>query len=212
MFTGGLSYTYVLPAKKDHSIMAGFTYDLATDLKAERVTEYERVSSTEIPVRVPDSLAVGGSYFLPAKIGTGISFEKLYHYTIAADLSMQDWTDYRDFDGWNEGLGKSYRVAIGGEWIPDYSSAKLGTYYKRMTYRIGLQYEKTPFMLNEEGINDFGMSFGLSLPVSNASSVHTSFLVGQRGSIDANLYSERYFRLSLGITFNDRWFTKVKYD
>lgn len=77
---------------------------------------------------------------------------------------------------------------------------------------MGLQYEKTPFVFNGEDINDFGINFGVTLPVSNASSIHTSFLFGQRGKTENDLIRERYFRVSLGITFNDRWFTKVKYD
>ncbi len=212
LLTGGLAYTYQLPGKKNQALMAGLTYDLAGDLNAERVSRNDRVLSADVPVTGIEDAGVDGTYFLPAKIGTGISFEKLYHYTLAADLTMQNWEDYRNFSGTSEGLGKSYRFGLGGEWIPDYASAKLGTYYKRMTYRMGVQYEKTPFIMNGEEIDDFGITFGLSLPVSNASSIHTSVLIGQRGNIDNNLFRERYFRLSLGITFNDRWFTKVKYD
>lgn len=77
---------------------------------------------------------------------------------------------------------------------------------------MGLQYEKTPFMVNNESVDDFGITFGLSLPIANASSIHTSFLLGQRGNIENGLIRERYFRFSLGVTFNDRWFQRVKYD
>ena len=209
LLTGGMAYRYQLPNKKDRFVMAGLTYDLETNLNAERTREFERASSP-LPV-IKDTL--NGAYFLPARIGTGISFERLYRYTVAADFVMQDWEQYQNLEGTpDSGLGKSYRMALGGEWTPDYSSAKVGTYYKRMTYRMGLQYEKTPFVVDGNNINDFGINFGVTLPVSNASSIHTSFLFGQRGKIENDLIRERYFRLSLGVTFNDRWFTKVRYD
>ena len=212
LLTGGLAYTYQLPGKKNQALMAGFTYDLAANLDSEKVVSKDRVTRMDSPFRDIENAGEEGHYFLPAKIGTGISYEKLYNYTLAADFTLQNWEDFRNFEGSNEGLGKSYRFALGGEWIPDYTSSREGTYHKRMTYRLGVQYEKTPFTLKDREVNDFGINFGLSLPVRNASSVHTSFLIGQRGSVENNVFSERYFRLSLGVTFNDRWFTKVKYD
>ena len=212
LLTGGLGYRQALDKKKERFLMAGLTYDLEADLNASRISRNERAGAVEPPIISVDEEGVPGTYFLPSAIAGGVSYERLYHYTLAADVRYQNWEEYRGFNGASDNLGKNVRVALGGEWIPDYSSAKPGTYFKRMTYRMGLQYEKTPFIVNGEDINDFGINFGLSLPVSNASSIHTSFLIGQRGKTDNDLVRERYFRLSLGVTFNDRWFTKVKYD
>lgn len=214
LFTGGLAYRRELSSRRQTYFMAGLTYDMEADLNAERYSRLERAGTTDGSASAVDTLAHGlrGNYFLPGSIGTGISFERLYHYTVAADFKWQNWEDYRGFEGATGGLGQSYRMALGGEWIPDYASAQPGTYYKRMTYRMGLQYEKTPFMVNNESVDDFGITFGLSLPIANASSIHTSFLLGQRGNIENGLIRERYFRFSLGVTFNDRWFQRVKYD
>lgn len=209
LLTGGLAYRGKLPGTENDFLMAGLTYDRATSLGATRYSTVERTVGAGVSY---GGDTVEGSYFLPASIGTGLSYEKLYHYTLAADVKWQNWEEYQGFEGGSNDLGKSYRMAVGGEWTPDYSSVQPGTYYKRMTYRMGLQYEKTPFVVNGEDINDFGINFGVTLPVSNASSIHTSFLIGQRGKTDNDLIRERYFRLSLGITFNDRWFTRVKYD
>lgn len=214
LFTGGLAYRGELSSSKQTYLMAGLTYDMEANLNAERFSRLERAGSAGSNASAIDTLAyeLSGNYFLPASIGTGISFERLYHYTLAADVKWQNWQEYRGFEGAAGGLGQSYRMALGGEWIPDYASAQPGTYYKRMTYRMGLQYEKTPFMVNNERVDDFGITFGLTMPIANASSIHTSFLFGQRGNVDNGLIRERYFRFSLGVTFNDRWFTRVKYD
>lgn len=214
LFTGGLAYRRELSSSKQNYLMAGLTYDMEANLNAERFSRLERAYPTSSMANSIDTLAYGlsGNYFLPASIGTGISYERLYRYTIGADFKWQNWEDYRGFEGAEGGLGQSYRAAFGAEWIPDYASAQPGTYYKRMTYRMGLQYEKTPFMVNDERVDDFGITFGLTMPVANASSIHTSFLIGQRGNVDNGLIRERYFRFSLGVTFNDRWFQRVKYD
>ena len=214
LFSGGLAYRQPIPGKEDHFLSAGFTYDMEADLSATRSNRIERTGLIDLAAPA-DSLLhkEKGTYFLPASIGTGLSYEKLYHYTIGADFKWQNWENYRGFEGnTGDNLGKSYRIAVGGEWIPNFASTKVGTYYKRMTYRMGLQYEKTPFVVNGENINDFGINFGVTLPVRNASSIHTSFSFGQRGTTENDLVRERYFRIGLGITFNDRWFTKIKYD
>lgn len=80
-----------------------------------------------------------------------------------------------------------------------------------MTYRTGIQLEKTPFLINGEEINEFGINFGISFPVG-ASGVHTGFSWGQRGTTDNELVRERFFRVSLGVTLNERWFERYKYD
>lgn len=36
--------------------------------------------------------------------------------------------------------------------------------------------------------------------------------LGQRGSLNNGLVRERYTRVVLGLTLNDRWFVKRKYD
>lgn len=210
LLSGGLAYRRELSSARQTFLMAGLTYDMEASLNADRFSTMERTGATTSL----DTLAYGvkGNYFIPAGIGTGISFERLYHYTIAADFKWQNWEEFRGFDGTNDELGRSYRAALGAEWTPDYTSSQPGTYYRRMTYRMGLQYEQTPFLVNGKNVDDFGITFGLSLPLANASSIHSSVLIGQRGNMDNGLIRERYVRFTLGVTFNDRWFVRTRYD
>jgi hypothetical protein len=93
-------------------------------------------------------------------------------------------------------------------------------YLKRVTYRVGLSYEQTPFQvdLNDNpdlydyrAVKDVGINFGLSLPAGR-SSLDLAFRYGKRGNKTDTLLAEDYFRIYFGITFNDTWFIKRKFD
>ena len=76
---------------------------------------------------------------------------------------------------------------------------------------MGLHYEKAPFLANNEQVKDFGINFGLSLPAGR-SSLDLAFSVGKRGNQSQNILEESYYKVYFGITLNDQWFIKPKYD
>ena len=57
-------------------------------------------------------------------------------------------------------------------------------------------------------INDYGISFGLGLPIGRYSKIDTSFEYGQLGSTDNGLTKESYFNFRLALAFGDKWFTR----
>ncbi len=121
-----------------------------------------------------------------------------------------NWNNFRNFNGSNGDMVNSYRIGLGGEYTPEISS--IDSYFKRITYRMGFNYENTPFQINDEQVRDFGINFGISLPVSRFSSLDMAFRLGQRGAISNDLIREDYFRVFLGVTFNDKWFQRRKFD
>jgi len=56
-------------------------------------------------------------------------------------------------------------LSIGGFYIPQYNS--LSSFWKRATYRAGLRFENTGLNINNQSIEEFGISFGVGLPVGN---------------------------------------------
>jgi hypothetical protein len=101
-------------------------------------------------------------------------------------------------------------MAIGGEFTP--YSASPGSYLKRITYRTGVSLDHYPYLVNSSTLKDFGINFGLSLPVGRISSLDIGVKVGKRGSLGLNKIEENYFKLYFGMTFNDQWFIKRKFD
>src|SRR5690606_36694910 len=86
--------------------------------------------------------------------------------------------------------------SLGGFFIPDYNS--FSDYWKRVTYRAGLRFENTGLEINNETINEFGISFGLGLPVGNFfSNANIGFEIGIRGTTIANFGQEHFMNLQL---------------
>jgi hypothetical protein len=70
-------------------------------------------------------------------------------------------------------------------------------------------------VINNTEINNFGITFGVGLPLASGnnvgfSNINLGFEVGNRGTTDANLIKENYFKVNIGLSLNDRWFVKRK--
>ena len=82
-------------------------------------------------------------------------------------------------------------------------------YWERVTYRAGLYYEHTGIVLKDKSINDFGITFGASLPIQGLSNATIGAAWGQRG--DGSVLKENYLTLKVALTLNDKWFQRTKY-
>ena len=216
--TYGLGMAYSLELKKDQNYLNfGITYDFGGDQGVTRLERLERRSLSgdpQSPIDKPPYLVtndLNGSVEFPSEVGFGIGFEKRLKWTIAGDFSTGKWSEYRGFDGELEGLNDRTEIAVGGSFIPDAFS--VGSYLSRVTYMIGFNYQKTPYLVDEHEIDDFGINFGVTLPLRNISRLSLAFKLGERGTTENDLIHERYFRAYLGLTINDnKWFVRRKFD
>jgi long-subunit fatty acid transport protein len=211
-FTAGISYHKdSIAGKKNYKINIGAVYDFQAKLNTEYYARLERrdagsiIDSTTIINNEP------GSITLPSSISVGISFAKADYWVIGTDFTYFDYRNFKDFSGETQPYGtQGWKLSLGSEFTPD--PTQLGGYLKRMTYRAGVSYEKYPYLINSNVVNDFGVNLGLSLPVNRISSLDFAFKVGKRGDIQDNTIEENYFKIYFGMTFNDQWFIKRRFD
>ncbi len=209
-FSGGVFFHKDSLFKKDFRIGVGLVYDLQSNLRTLTSIEIQQNSiqgqniSTTKPIENQP-----GSIVLPQSGGFGISFSRPGFWTVAGDFNFLDYNQYRGFTGRSVSTTTGIRSGIGVELLPDPSGA--GNYLKRMTYRTGVSYERLPYLAAGNKVEDFGINFGLSLPVG-ISTLDLSLKVGKRGAISQNTIEENYFKFYFGMTFNDRWFIKRKFD
>ena len=102
------------------------------------------------------------------------------------------------------------RISLGGFYIPKYDS--FTSYISRIAYRLGTRLETTGLVLNNQPIEDFGITFGLGLPVGGMSKINIAVELGQLGTLDGGLIKENYTNIMLGFSLSDIWFIKRKYD
>lgn len=149
---------------------------------------------------------------LPATIGIGIQYVNSTKLKAGMQYEYGNWSSY-DNAARPEKMRNTSAVSAGVEYIPDFSS--YNNYSKRMRYRLGAYYRQDPRIINGKGLDDFGISFGLGLPVilprQQTSFVNAAFELGKFGS--GTPIEETYFRINIGFTLNDNtWFYKRRFE
>jgi hypothetical protein len=211
-FGTGISFSKdSLFSNNRYRLSVGAVYNFAADLSARRTdkiySETGLGDSTYVTI-LPSS--AGGNFHIPPALTVGIALSRGLRWTIGSDFSYQDWSTFRDVKNSNGGLDKSWRIAVGGEITPDQYASQ--NYLKRLTYRGGLSFEQNPFLSpNNMPVKDIGINFGFSLP-AGYSSLDLAFKYGKRGNKSENMLEENYFKIYFGITFNDQWFIRRKFD
>lgn len=197
-------------SQQRYRLSFGAVYNFATDLNTTKTDRLYRTTSTDDTLNVsvlPSSKK--GFYAIPASLTVGLSLSRGARWSLGTEFSYQNWADFRNVYGQSESLDESWRIAVGGEITPDQFAAE--NYFKRLTYRAGLSMEQSPFLANGTTVKDIGINFGFSLPAGR-SSLDLAFKYGKRGDKAENLLEEDYFKVYFGITFNDQWFIKRKFD
>lgn len=216
-FSGGLYYE--LDLGENDQINFGAYYNPAFDLSQTTLITFENetlsgnvTSADTILYDKDQNLGIR----IPERIGFGISYEKFRNLGIGLDVQFQNWSQYRNKENLAEAYyGNSYRIAVGAEYIPNIEQP---TRLLNVTsFRFGVHYEKTPFLINNETVNDFGINFGVSIPLNSfwgLSHVTTGVTLGQRGNISTTgLVRENYVKLNLGFTLQDiTWFSKQRFN
>jgi len=150
---------------------------------------------------------------LPSRVSFGAGIGQPRIWFIGAEYTYLNTKKFSNpiFSADNTTFVNASSIALGGFFVPDYNS--FSSYWKRATYRAGLHFENTGLEINNETINEFGISFGVGLPVGNIfSNANLGFELGKRGTTNQNLVQENFFNLNISLSLNDRWFQKRKYN
>jgi long-subunit fatty acid transport protein len=150
---------------------------------------------------------------LPTRMAFGAGIGQKNKWFAGAEYTFQNNSDFGNglttIENVNYDNGSE--IAVGGFFIPKYNS--FTSYWDRVTYRAGVRYESTGIMVRNEAINDFGISFGVGLPVARSlSNVNLGVEFGRRGTLNAGLIQENYVNFHLSLSLNDKWFIKRKYN
>jgi len=211
-FDWGLQYTASL--KRDLELTVGAIFSSNTKLSAENEVLQENIVYSVDPGIYIDTVQYftdnNGHILLPRKIGVGFTLKKENKLMIGADYYSQNWSDARFF-GKSDSLQNANTLRGGIEFVPN--SRDLRNYLNSIHYRIGGHYSNTYLQLNGTQLTDFGISFGLGLPLRGSRSIfNIAFEMGQRGTLDNNLIKEKYGILSFSFTLYDFWFVQQKID
>lgn len=205
---------------KNDLLTVGATVGLGHKINADpylMVTNYD--SQTGVTAFSSDTISNGLS--IPMTIGAGVAYSHNRSLTVGADYQLQRWSKeaYPIVDETTSKFVLSdqyysdrHKMSVGADWIPAPTSRR---FLNRVHYRIGASYA-TPYLKikGQDGPKEMTVTAGFGIPLvnswNNRSVLNISF---QYTNLSAkNLVTENQFRVTIGLTFNERWFAKWKVD
>jgi hypothetical protein len=194
--------------------------DFADLFNSKAITEFRLGASIEyIGNLSTDTILVGSSYYkvdtlgestvktkLPARISAGLSFILSNKYLVSVDYIYQPWSNFR-FNGIkSEYLRNASKLSAGFEYRPAREAGN--SFWEQILFRGGLSYEKTQYLINGIGINQFSVSGGFSIPITYANYMDVGLEYAIRGSKKDGLYKENIYKLSVSFALGDLWFIR----
>lgn len=233
----GINYAFIPTAA--HRITLGTTYRPEIVLEQERSdltlfhfnffdqTNYDTVIQNlnqEGAITIPAELKVGLTYqFFPQ---SDTSKNRVFEpsFLLTGEYETAAWSKFQSkinnqIDA--NKLSNSSTIRLGFEYTPHKNMLDRSTFIKypaKMKYRIGYYISTLPYISQGKALEEFGISFGLGLPVvvnRAVSSVNIGFNYGQRGNDNINTINENFWGINFGVHLSpgfDRWFRKYKYD
>ena len=210
-----LLYNKKIGKKYTISTSIGYTPEAKLSSNNSRETSTITINNggNEVVADTRTSTVVDTKLIIPAKytLATGIGVSKKWF--VGAEYSFVENSNLQNrFEDFNKAsFEDSHKFILGGYFIPKYTS--FTSYWNRVNYRAGVRFQNTGIVLNSKPINEYGINFGLGLPVGGRfSSINVGFEYGKRGTVYNNLIEENYFGINIGLSLNDLWFEKRKYD
>lgn len=204
---------YFFEVSGKNNIHLGAIYQKFGEVNGKAFAKLAPFGQASDPKSVGDLIADNekGSVYIPDRYGFGISWERINKFVVGLEGQYQDFGQYRSFLDDPTVLKEVIKLGLGFQIVPDYKS--IDSPLKRSTYRFGLEYQQTPYYLNQTNINDFGINFGTSFPVNQLSLVNFAVKVGQRGTTNNGLIKESYVSFTFGLSLNDNsWFYKRSFE
>jgi len=95
-------------------------------------------------------------------------------------------------------------------FIPNYAS--FTSFWSRVVYRFGFRSEQMSLIVNNIPLTETGISFGVGLTTRSLSNANIGIEISQRGEKIRPLIQETLVAMRIGLSLNDIWFIKRKYN
>lgn len=213
----GAQYHHTLDDKR--ALIAGATYDIGGDKNIERSElHYTYVHTSELENTIDTVFSRDleeGTMTLPSTFGFGLSYEIKDKLTLGIDFKQTNWSKFAIFGENEERFVDQTSIALGGSYIPNRNDVR--NLWKRSTYRFGINYKtgylNTSFPNGNDNLTEFGINFGIGLPIRKAGgTLNLGLGYSQIGSLDNAGVKEQIFKAFLSLTIRDKWFVQRKID
>ncbi|MBC3845225.1 hypothetical protein H8K90_02430 [Winogradskyella echinorum] len=226
----GLSLNFGLAFKDkitdELELSATATYAPETNLSSENERVFSTVSldaisrdviavSSRIEADLESNNLRNTDLTMPSRLAFGVGLGKPNSWFVGTEYTLMNTADFSNpiFSNQISTFENSSQLSVGGFYIPQYNA--FSGYLKRVVYRAGFNFSNTGLVIKDEPIKEFGISFGLGLPVGKRnlfSNANLGLEFGQRGTTKQNLIKENFINFNVSLSLNSRWFEKRKYN
>lgn len=214
--TFNTGFAYQTKINKKLTLSSGLTYSPESSLtlkNTRNIATVQTLNAGEFVLEDRD-IEVGDTKLkMPSKLSIGSAIGEVRKWNVGAEVIFQGTSKLgnRFNDTENVTFENGTKYLIGGYFIPKFNS--FSNYWNKINYRAGISYEKTGLVVKNKSITDQAITLGLGLPVGGAfSNINVGFEYGKRGTIYNGLIRETYANITVGLSFNDKWFRKSKID
>ncbi len=150
-----------------------------------------------------------GRLSLPQYYGVGVYGRLNRQWAAGVDYQWQNWEAF-EFLGKKENLSNSHQVSAGVKFNPTVET--LPTIFHRLQYTAGVRYGQSYFQPEEKSLDEFGISFGTTIPIRGSlSALNLNFEYSRRGSVDNHFMKENFYRLNIGVNIYEHWFIRRRF-
>jgi hypothetical protein len=218
----GLNYQYSaqvnIPIKRKYLLQGMYVYQpeaflnsqndrifYTQSLSNDTVVDFEEIDLNtqglrETEIETSQTTKIGLGFGENKKWFLGIQHNLTKSANFTNNFFSRSTISYRDAKQWT----------VGGFFIPDYAS--FTSFWERVVYRFGFRTEQMSLIINNLPITETGISFGIGLPLGSLSNANIGFEFIQRGAKQSGLIQETLIAMRIGLSLNDIWFIKRKYN
>ncbi|WP_194768834.1 hypothetical protein [Tamlana sp. I1] len=219
----GITYKRMITDRLE--VVSGLTYTPQSNLTSQNLRSMSTIvfnsstgSESVVNTVIEDLGAIGlaeTKLKMPSRVTFGLGVGQPRSWFLGAEYMSHNSSEFSNvlYSSDDAAYEDASRFSLGGFFIPQYNS--FTSYFKRVVYRSGLRFENTGLNINNQSIKEFGMSFGVGLPVGDArlfSNANMGLEFGKRGTTESDLIQENFITFQISLSLNDRWFQKRKYD
>ena len=204
----GLQYTQEF--NKKHSATIGAVYSPKHKLNND-YTVTTQASSTvsqdwDATLELPNTFGVGFTYSYDKRLTVGLDYSLQQWSKTKFDVNTADGAVREDFDETYTYCDR-HKISVGAEYIPNLIGR---SYLSHIKYRLGAYYTTPYYKIGgKDAAREYGVTAGFGLPVPRSRSILS--ISGQFVRVsgqESTFVNENIFRVSIGLTFNERWFFK----
>lgn len=201
---------YTLDLSKKHSMTIGAVFSpkhkLNNDYTITTQASTTNTNNLDATLELPNTFGVGFTYNYDKRLTVGLDYSLQQWSKAKFGVNTSDGAIREDFDE-TYAYCDRHKIAVGAEYIPNLIGR---SYLSHIKYRLGAYYTTPYYKIGgKEASREYGVTAGFGLPVPRSRSILS--ISGQFVRVsgqESAFVNENIFRVSIGLTFNERWFFK----